>query len=43
MLARDLLLWAVVLFTAYSGIAYVLRASQLLAESARAENSSKGK
>ncbi|HSG71837.1 MAG TPA: CDP-diacylglycerol--glycerol-3-phosphate 3-phosphatidyltransferase [Planctomycetaceae bacterium] len=42
MLARDLLLWGVVLFTAYSGIAYVLRASQLLAESARSAKSPEG-
>ncbi len=33
--ARDVLLWGVVGFTAYSGLAYVRRAAQLLAEANR--------
>lgn len=34
-LARDVILWGVTLFTAWSGLSYVLRAAQALAEAAR--------
>jgi CDP-diacylglycerol---glycerol-3-phosphate 3-phosphatidyltransferase len=43
-LSRDLLLWGVVLLTAYSGAAYVVRASRLLSQSApRTGSASPGK
>lgn len=37
-LARDILLWSVVAFTAYSGLAYVFRAAQLLSQAAQKQS-----